>query len=259
MIETFKVSISAFNLVRQVTVFLPESYSEGNNSYPVLYMHDGQNLFEDSKASFGVSWGLKEHLEESGMNLIVVGIDCNHEGYGRFDEYGPWVNHTLAKDLIGEPGDLGGKGEAYIDFIVNELKPLIDGKYRTQRDETAMAGSSMGGLISTYAACKYPHIFRRIASVSSAYWFNQAELEELIKESDLSSIERFYMDVGTKEGTASVRWQDYIDSSNSVYALLKERIENCRYDIVQDAEHNEAAWRERVPEILDYLYSDQKA
>ncbi|MCM3595560.1 alpha/beta hydrolase-fold protein [Metabacillus idriensis] len=218
-------------------------------------MHDGQNLFEDRDASFGVSWGIKDYLEQSGLELIVVGIDCNHSGYNRFNEYGPWINKDLAGDLAGQDVNLGGEGEAYIDFIARELKPLIDSKYRTLPGGTSMAGSSMGGLISTYAACKYPHIFKKIASLSSAYWFNQHEIETLIKDSDLSAIKKFYMDVGTKEITASIHHQDYIDSSDDVYAILKGKIGDCRYEVIEDAEHNEAAWRKRVPEIFTYLYS----
>ncbi|MBX4373528.1 hypothetical protein K4G95_25085, partial [Mycobacterium tuberculosis] len=76
-------------------------------------------------------------------------------------------------------------GEAYIEFILHTLKPLIDEKYRTKPNDTLMAGSSMGGLISTYAACRYPHVFQRVASLSSAFWFNQTEIERFIEESDL--------------------------------------------------------------------------
>ncbi|UAL52966.1 alpha/beta hydrolase [Metabacillus dongyingensis] len=255
MIEKFEVFISTLERERRITVFLPENYRDSSKSYPVLYMHDGQNLFEDRDASFGFSWGIKDYLEQSGQELIVVGIDCNHTGYNRFNEYGPWINRSLAQDLFGQDEDLGGEGDAYISFIVHELKQLIDSKYRTLPDETSMAGSSMGGLISTYAACKYSHIFRKIASLSSAYWFNQKEIEALIKDSDLSAIEKFYMDVGTKEITASFHHQDYIDSSDAVYDILKEKVSDYRYEVIEDAEHNEAAWRKRVPEIFKYLYS----
>ncbi|MRX52418.1 alpha/beta hydrolase [Bacillus idriensis] len=255
MIEKFKVIITTLGRERQITVYLPENYAISSKAYPVLYMHDGQNLFEDRDASFGVSWGIKDYLEQSGLELIVVGIDCNHSGYNRFNEYGPWINKDLAGDLAGQDVNLGGEGEAYIDFIAWELKPLIDSKYRTLPGGTSMAGSSMGGLISTYAACKYPHIFKKIASLSSAYWFNQHEIETLIKDSDLSAIKKFYMDVGTKEITASIHHQDYIDSSDDVYAILKGKIGDCRYEVIEDAEHNEVAWRKRVPEIFTYLYS----
>jgi hypothetical protein len=95
----------------------------------------------------------------------------------------------------------------------------------------------------------------KIASHSSAYWFNQKEIEALIKDSDLSAIEKYYMDVGTKEITASIHHQDYIDSSDAVYDILKEKISDCRYEVIEDAEPNEAAWRKRVHEIFKYLYS----
>lgn len=89
MIEKFEVFISTLERERRITVFLPKNYRDSSKSYPVLYMHDGQNLFEDRDASFGFSWGIKDYLEQSGQELIVVGIDCNHTGYNRFNEYGP--------------------------------------------------------------------------------------------------------------------------------------------------------------------------
>jgi predicted alpha/beta superfamily hydrolase len=92
MIEKFKVIITTLGRERQITIYLPENYAISSKAYPVLYMHDGQNLFEDRDASFGVSWGIKDYLEQSGLELIVVGIDCNHSGYNRFNEYGPWIS-----------------------------------------------------------------------------------------------------------------------------------------------------------------------
>ncbi len=255
MLEYFNVNITPFQSERRVSVLLPKGYETSDKRYPVLYMHDGQNLFIDSEASFGVSWGIKDYLEQqSDLEIIVVGIDCNHEGFERFNEYAPWENKELGQKLFNDDKLTGGKGKEYIDYLTFELKPLIDEKYRTIPDETAMAGSSMGGLISTYAACKYPQIFKRIASLSSAYWINQSEIEAYIKECVLSEIERFYLDVGTKEDTSFINHQIYIDSSQSVNDLLVEKVGKVRFDVVEDAVHNEAAWRERLPVMFEFLY-----
>ncbi|MFE7065108.1 alpha/beta hydrolase [Sutcliffiella sp. NPDC057660] len=254
MLEYFTVTITPFQSERRVSVLLPKNYHASEKRYPVLYMHDGQNLFLDEEASFGVSWGLKDYLEESDLEIIVVGIDCNHEGYERFNEYAPWKNEELGMRLFNDENLTGGKGKEYIEYITHELKPRIDEKYRTNPDDTAMAGSSMGGLISTYAGCKYPHIYKKIGSLSSAYWINQADIEAYIKESDLSGLERFYMDIGTKEDTSFINHQIYIESSQAVYELLKEKVEYVRFDVIEDAVHNEAAWRARLPEFLGYLY-----
>lgn len=249
MYDRFEVNITPLNRNRRVTVFLPNDYEQNEaKRYPVLYMHDGQNLFIDEECGFGTSWGISDYLNSSDIDLIVVGIDCNTEGYKRLDEYGPWKSTTLNEVIPEITEKLGGEGQAYIDYIVHELKPMIDNKYRTIHSDTSMAGSSMGGLISTYAACMYPDVFKKIASVSSAYWFNQEEIEALIKESDLSSIKKFYLDIGTNESDENV------SSSKAVFKLLNEKIKDCRFEIVEGAVHNEKAWRERVPLIFNYLY-----
>lgn len=254
MIQEFKIPIEQFGgIERQIRVCVPEGYEEGNDSYPVLYMHDGQNLFRDEDASYGVSWGLADFLKQSKTPLIIVGIDCSHEGFERLNEYGPWENPTVGPDFLQLEGVFGGKGEAYIEFLLYKLKPLIDEKYPTKPDETLMAGSSMGGLISTYAACRYPHIFSRIASLSSAYWFNQQEIESFIEESDLSAVEKFYMDIGTDEDTSKVDAGHYIRSSETVYKKLKEKGIEVRFEVVEGGKHHESAWRERMPEIIHYL------
>lgn len=252
MFEHFEVTITPFNRKRMVRVYLPKGYQlNEEKSYPVLYMHDGQNLFKNEDAGFGVAWRISDFLEKSDIELIVVGIDCNNDGFKRLDEYGPWRSNVF-NELLGETG---GEGKDYVDYIVHELKPMIDEKYRTKPEDTSMAGSSMGGLISTYAACTYPHIFRKIASVSSAYWFNQAEIEDLIKQSDLSEIEKFYLDIGTKEETEHIDCEQYVQSSEVVFALLTEKVKDCRFEIIEDAVHNENAWSMRVPSIFSYLFN----
>jgi predicted alpha/beta superfamily hydrolase len=256
MFEHFNVTITPFNRERTVRVYLPKGYeNETSKRYPVLYMHDGQNLYKDEDASYGMSWGISDFLDESGMELIVVGIDCAH-GTQRLDEYAPWVSKELGEIFTEEKREIGGEGKEYIDYMVHELKPMIDRTYRTIPEETSMAGSSMGGLISTYAACVYPSIFKRVAAVSSAYWVNQKEIEELIRLSDLSAVERFYLDIGTAESTESADNQKNIDSSEKVYKLLKDKIElsRLRFDVVEGAVHNELAWKKRVPEIFAFLY-----
>jgi predicted alpha/beta superfamily hydrolase len=174
-------------------------------------------------------------------------------GYQRLDEYAPWPSKEMGELFTEEKKELGGEGKEYVDYIVHELKPMIDRTYRTIPEETSMAGSSMGGLISTYAACVYPTIFKRVASVSSAYWFNQEEIEDLIQMSDLSEVERFYLDIGTEESTASIDSKKYIDSSQKVYDILKNKVLECKFEVVEGAVHNELAWRKRVPEMFAFL------
>ncbi|NWQ43184.1 alpha/beta hydrolase [Bacillus sp. EB106-08-02-XG196] len=258
MVEKFHVYMSSFNQERMIRVYLPLSYHESNKRYPVLYMHDGQNVFEDEEAIKGVSLSLKDYLDKNRVELIVVAIDLNPEGEERINEYCPWVNGAIAEKIIGHPSSSGGKGEQYLDFIVNELKPLIDDKYRTLKEHTSMAGFSLGGLISTYAACTYPHIFKRIAAISPGYYRNQEELEVFVRNSDLSAVERFYMDFGTHEVSDDKELNIQLtEMIQSIYEILNSRIEDTRYQTIKDGEHNYTSFKKRFPEVLSYLFSDR--
>ncbi|WHY78489.1 alpha/beta hydrolase-fold protein [Neobacillus sp. WH10] len=257
MLEKFPVYMTAFRQERMIRVYLPESYINESKRYPVLYMHDGQNVFEDEGAIKGVSLGIKDYLDESGLEIIVVGIDLNPEGEERVNEYCPWANGEISKQILGYASPSGGRGEEYLDFVINELKPFIDNKYRTLPNHTSMAGISLGGLISTYAACRYPHIFKRIAAVSPGFYRNQEEIENLLRNSDMSAIEKFYMDFGTKEiGENEEMFKVFLDLTNRVVEILNDKEVNLHYQLINDAEHAYIFFRKRVPEMLSYLFSD---
>jgi predicted alpha/beta superfamily hydrolase len=255
MLEKFTIPISAFNHERTIRVYTPTNYdSEQTKRYPVLYMHDGQNVFEDQDAIHGVSLGLQDYLDKTRLEIIVVGIDTNTLGDERKNEYCPWVDGEYSKNLIGSASTTGGKGAAYVEFIVHELKPYIDSKYRTLEDSTSIAGVSLGGLISTYAACRYPHIFTKVATLSSAFWRNQEEIEKLLKHTDLSLLEKFYMDGGTKENEVERISKGFLESNQAIYDILVTKIENAKFEIVKDAEHNYSSFRKRVPGMITYLF-----
>ena len=257
MLEKFLVYMSAFQQERMVRVYLPKNYSTENKFYPVLYMHDGQNVFQDEEATQGVSLGMKDYLDASGLQIIVVGIDLNTEGKERINEYCPWVNGETSKKILGYADPSGGRGDDYLGFIVKELKPLIDSTYRTLVDHTSMAGISLGAILSTYAACKYPHIFKRIAAISPGFYRNQEEIENLLRNSDLSAIERFYMDLGKKEvGDDEEMNQVFLALTNNVYEILKDKVENINFQLIEDAQHSYTYFRKRIPTILSYLFSD---
>ncbi|WP_312472011.1 alpha/beta hydrolase-fold protein [Neobacillus sp.] len=259
MLEKLQVKMTSFEQDRTIRVYLPECYNQSNNRYPVLYMHDGQNVFRDENAVRGVSLGLENYLNENGTEIIVVAIDLNPEGEERINEYCPWINGELSEKILGYASPSGGRGGEYLDFIVNELKPLIDNKYRTIENHTSMAGISLGGLISTYAACRYPHIFKRIAAISPGYYRNQEEIENLLTNSDLLAIEKFYIDFGTKEvGEDEESNQMFLALTNGVYEILKSRITDLNYQIIEDAEHSYLFFRKRMPEMLSYLFSDME-
>jgi predicted alpha/beta superfamily hydrolase len=257
VLEKSHVYMSTFNQDRMIKVYLPVNYHESNKHYPVLYMHDGQNVFEDEGAIKGVSLGLKDYLDENKVEIIIVAIDLNPEGEERINEYCPWVNGAIAERIIGHPVSAGGKGEQYLDFIVNELKPLIDDKYRSIKSHTSMAGISLGGLISTYAACRYPQIFKRIAAISPGYYRNQEELEVFVRDSDLSGVERFYMDFGTHEVSGNKELNnEFSDMIQSIYEVVSSKIADTRFETIQNGEHNYTSFKKRIGDVISYLYSD---
>ena len=149
---------------RPLHIWLPDGYEDSSERYPVMYFFDGHNLFLNEDATYGKSWGLLEFLQSWEKQIIVVGIECGHEGNERLFEYCPY--HIRGKFW----GDLRGTGEATMRFMAEELKPMIDREYRTcaARETTAIGGSSMGGLMSLYAAVKYNGVYSKAACVSSA-------------------------------------------------------------------------------------------
>jgi predicted alpha/beta superfamily hydrolase len=152
-------AITQLNRTRRIWVYLPKGYKTSRKKYPVLYMHDGQNLF-DKATSFAGEWGIDEAMDSIKNACIVVGID--NGGVKRMNEYNPNNTKQFGK----------GEGKAYLAFIVNNLKPFIDKKYRTLADKqhTYMAGSSMGGLISFYAGLYYPQVFGALGVFSPSFW-----------------------------------------------------------------------------------------
>ncbi|MEH7885756.1 alpha/beta hydrolase-fold protein [Bacillus sp. JJ1609] len=257
MIEKLHINMTSFNVDRLIRVYLPENYKNETESYPVLYMHDGQNVFNDEDAIGGHSIQLEQFLNEKEMKLIVVAIDQNSEE--RMNEYCPWKNGQYSRKIVGRIDPTGGKGKQYIEFIVNELKPYIDKKYRTLKDQNSMAGISLGGLISTYAACVYPNIFRNVAVLSSAFFRNQEEIEKLLQEADLSQLKKFYLDCGSEEvKTDKMISKEFVNSNNEIYEILRKKDIRVKFNVIEDAEHHYLYFRQRVPEIFKYLCTNDE-
>lgn len=246
------VASAHLELPRHVAVRLPLGYHESDRRYPVLYMHDGQNIFDPELSNTGIDWGIDEsiaRLVASGEipDVIVVGIfNTDH----RYIEYSPWHN-----------------GAGYARFIIEELKPMIDATYRTQpgRDTTAVMGSSMGGLISLYLGWKHPEVFGRIGCVSTHFpWYADMEkregdtiLDVLEREGPeaLSRNLRIYFDYGTVGIDAL-----YPPFNDRLRAMLESWgwVEGERHVIVKfdGADHNEQTWRERLDIPVKFLLSD---
>lgn len=233
---------------RRIWVYLPPDYDKSGRHYPVLYMHDGQNLF-DEKTSFSGQWeaGISvDRLVKEGKThgAIIVGIDNGEEK--RESEYAPWKGCSTQ-----DP-----HGAAYADFIVHSLKPVIDATYRTypDREHTAVGGSSSGGNISLYIVEKYPEIFGRAALFSPALWCQQAENRAFLDNADMKQGMRIYMDVGTNEGEGNEP-ADYLREAKHINTVLsrKEGV-TVKFIIDEGGKHHEKYWAKRFPAAFLWLF-----
>jgi predicted alpha/beta superfamily hydrolase len=274
-IETFNVTIPYTGLPRRVWVCLPSGYATSEKRYPVLYMHDGQNLFDESTSYAGVTWEAHIALEKAMIRgesdgVILVGIDNasidGNEVVGRLDEYSPWINTELKSMMSARiTRDVGGYGDKYAKFLALTLKPMIDAKYRTltNRENTGVAGSSMGGFISLYIGLVYDDIFSKIGAFSTAAWFKQDELIKLIHEHGPDTNSKWYLDIGTKETSSDEVAefnQIYLDGTMAIYdTLLQVGVkEDCIKLVVDEgAQHNEAAWARRFPNAFQWLFEQK--
>lgn len=228
---------------RDIHVYLPPSYHRSSADYPVLYMHDGQNLF-DPAISFAGEWGIDDAIVATGCEAVVVAIP-NIDSV-RMAEYSPFADWECG----------GGRGEAYVDFLVETVKPIIDQAFRTRRDaaSTVIGGASMGGLISLYAQRSRPDVFGCAAVMSPSLWYGREPLFAwLVAQGRRSG--RFYLDIGTLEG------DEMLADARRLRALLEQQGYRAGSDLrycEQDAEHCEAAWAERFRNALPFLVKSSR-
>jgi len=230
-------NIPQLNRQRRIWIYLPENYFFEKKRYPVLYMHDGQNLFDERTSSYG-EWGVDEMMDSinPGRRCIIVGID--HGNSKRLTEYNPFDSR------FGK-----GEGGAYVEFLVKTLKPFIDKHYRTKplSANTSIAGSSMGGLISMYAAIKHPEVFGNAGIVSPSFWISPS-LSKTIDSSVNIQQTRFYFLCGEKEST------EMVADMKKIYDQLKLKgVKNMQFKTVSDGTHNEAFWRREMYELYRWL------
>ncbi|RYY70937.1 MAG: hypothetical protein EOO13_04905 [Chitinophagaceae bacterium] len=227
---------------RKIWIYLPASYKTSKERYPVLYMHDGQNLFDEYTAGFG-EWGIDECLDslmEKGRNeCIVVGID---NGPKRLNEYNPFDNERFGK----------GEGKQYAEFVANTLKPFIDGSFRTLKDRTntIVAGSSMGALIAYYTQLAYPDVFGKSGVFSPAFWTAPdiiATTDSLAKTAN----GKFFFYMGGMEG------EEYMNDMYEVMQRLGTKSSALIYSVTDpEGKHNEGAWRKWFPEFFRFITAD---
>lgn len=230
---------------RRIWIYLPPDYEQSTRNYPVLYMHDGQNLF-DQQTSFSGEWEIDESLNDLAENHyqvpIVVGID--NGGSERINEYTPWENNQYG----------GGDAEAYCAFIVETLKPYVDENYRTlsSRENTAVMGSSLGGLVSHYAALQYQEVFSKAGLFSPSYWFSDS-VWQFTGDSEKQQEMRFYQMAGSNESNAMVPQMQAMEDS---LALLGFSDGEIKTKVVSGGQHNEYLWRTQFVDAYKWLFSE---
>ncbi len=238
---------------RTLIVYLPPGYGDQEDRrYPVLFMHDGQNIFDASTSFAGHEWEVDEAAERliNGGEIepiIIVGMYNNAE---RMHEY--------------SDGSKDDQGTAYTRFVVEEVKPFIDRTYRTApaRERTGIAGSSLGGLISLYMAREHADVFDRCAVVSPALGWQDRRLLDRLEAEDTAWMHgtRFWVDMGTVEGHAAPGQPTTlaVEHARDLAGLLKraglERGVQYEYLEVEGGRHNEQAWAQRIEQILVFLY-----
>ena len=235
--------IPQLNRTRRIWIYLPPDYDSTAKHYPVIYMHDGQNLF-DEYYSFAGEWKIDESMnelfEDGDYGAIVVGID--NGGSERLNEYSPWVN----------PGYGGGDGELYAEFLVNTLKPFIDSNYRTLmgREYTAIAGSSLGANISLYAGIEYQEVYSKIGIFSPAFWFSDSAYMHVVEEGITQDM-RIYFVAGDNESSSMIP-----DMMAMYDTLIYAGVEENDLHLIHHADgaHSEWYWAREYPDAYEWLF-----
>lgn len=231
---------------REIAVYLPAGYDERKDTrYPVLYMQDGQNLFDPNRAYIpGNHWRLQDAAdaaigERTARPMIIVGVD--HAGPGRADEYTP-VEDPRHKN--------GGHAADYARFLIEELKPAIDARFRTlpDADNTAVGGSSLGGLVSLYLALKHPDVFRYAAVMSPSVWWSDRAILDDVEAFD-GPPPRMWIDIGGREGAQALR-----DARELRDRVAAKGWNDFRYYEDQRGDHSERAWARRTRQALEFLF-----
>ena len=252
-LTTFAGVRSAFlETERQITVYTPEGYESSGERYPVLYLHDGQNLFEPERAYVaGQIWHAAttvDRLIEMGLiaPLILVGID--HGGAARIDELTP------TRDLRTKRG---GLAKAYGRMLTDEIKPKIDQAFRTRwkAADTGLGGSSLGGLATLYLGFRLPQVFGRLAIMSPSLWWDNRLMLDRIRMNRHAERARIWLDIGTREGRAHVQnVKNTRQLRDTLVARGWREGLDLRYVEAAGATHSEQDWAHRLPEVLRFLY-----
>ena len=237
-VTTFTIESPQLKTTKKIWIYLPENYSATAKKYSVIYMHDAQNLF-DAKTSYSGEWNVDEKLDSLKAQVIVVGIE--HGNDKRIDELTPFKNEKYG----------GGNAGNYVDFIVKTLKPYIDKNYRTKpkAKNTIIMGSSLGGLVSYYAALKHPEVFGKAGVFSPSFWFSN-DIYTLTEQTPKIKTKIYFL-CGDKESDDMVKdmtkMEKILDTKRCYYLHLTKT------KIVKGGAHNEKQWRDGFVDAIRWL------
>ena len=250
MITKFDLYSDQLHRSVMIHMYLPDDYISSQNRYPVLYMFDGHNLFFDEDATDGRSWRLLNHLYQLPQEIMVVGLECTHEGNERLSEYAPYPFYDPEYD-----GAFPGKGRQTMDFIVQTLKPYIDTHFptRPERSKTWIGGSSCGGLMAIYALYAYSHVFSKAAALSPYVLPSQSSLLYHSARARVKLPGSLYLSWGAREGNTGHEFiQETRVLTTLANILLKKGIK-LQFDVQPEGEHCEAQWEALADTFLRFL------
>ena len=245
MIDKFLIDFPAVNGMekRAAYVYVPDK----KGRFPVLYMFDGHNVFFDEDATYGKCWGMLGFLQKHKIPLIVAAVECNHGANNeRLREYSPF---TFTNEKLGK---IEGCGKTTMEWYIKTFKPLVDKNYPTLRgrDNTFIAGSSMGGLMSLYAVTQYNRIFSKAACLSPSIWFASKKLDDMIRQSTIREGTVIYMDYGSNEMR---HHKNMASRFCKVTSLLLQKGVYLNSRIVPRGDHCEASWEKQLPFFIKTL------
>jgi predicted alpha/beta superfamily hydrolase len=246
-----RVESRFFSTKRDLIVYVPPGYESGETRYPVLYLQDGQNLFDPATAFAGNDW----HADATADQLILRGaveplilVGIYNAGARRISEYAPTRDRRTRK---------GGKAENYASMLAREIKPFIDRHYRTRKGaaDTGTGGSSLGGLVSLTTGLRYPGVFGKLAVMSPSVWWDGRVILRMVESWQGTSRPKIWLDTGTEEGNSPGQAVEDVRSLRT--ALVDkgwQEGEDLQYHEFQGAGHNEYAWAGRFGCVLEYLF-----
>ncbi len=244
---------------RTLHIYLPDGCGQNGERYPVMYFFDGHNLFFDHDATYGTSWGLKDFLDGWSKKMIIVGMECSHEGNERLREYCPY-------DKKWRGTWIRGIGDETFRWLIHDIKPVIDRDYPVwpHREATGIGGSSMGGIMAMHGVLKYNDVFGKAACVSPGVFWNLSSFRKVRDQSALSPDTRIWISWGEIEAGRAAHngdpaWATREARSARKFAReLDERGVDTQVYFQPGGRHSEADWRKQVPLFMDYLWCGRR-